>query len=117
MEVEYKRKGGEALTMGPFASGMQVEVLLQPKAAEATGNRATHKNPLQASSFKRCTAATKQKKVVIVVDAATKAVPLLQLMAMAQKGAEVLVDEEVQPRQPPYIPGDPTCRRDWTHLN
>jgi hypothetical protein len=47
--------------------------------------------------------------VIIAVDAATKAVPLLQLMALAQKDAAATLvgDETVQPCPPPYTPGVP----------
>jgi hypothetical protein len=101
MNIEYERKAGETFTMDPFANGMRVGMLLQPAGA-ATGNRLTK------ISFKHCTGPTLEKEVTIVVDAATKALPLLELTNLAQKdAAEALVKKTVHP---PYSPGSPTLQ-------
>jgi hypothetical protein len=71
MTIEYsQRKAGETLTMGPFANGMRVALLLQPMASAGSGNRLT------TVRFKHCTGHTLEKEVTTVVDAATKALPL-----------------------------------------
>ena len=73
MNIVYERKAGETFTMGPFANGMRVAMLLQPKAGAATGNRLTKVR------FRHRTGPMLQKEVTIVVDAAAKAPPLLEL--------------------------------------
>jgi hypothetical protein len=102
MKIVYERKAGETITMGPFANGMRVGLLLQPEARAASGNRLT------TIRFKHCTGHTLEKEVTTVVDAATKAPPLLELMTLAQKdAAEALVEKTVQP---PYSPGSPNLQ-------
>ena len=99
MKIEYERKAGETFTMMPFANGMQTGMLLQPMAEAGSGNRLT------AVRFKHCTGNTLGKEVTIVVDAATKAAGLLDLMTLAQDDAAEAMDEKTV--QPPYSPGSP----------
>jgi hypothetical protein len=56
MKVVYKREAGETVTIGMFANGMQVGMLLQPNTAAATGNRLT------GVRFKHCTGATQRRR-------------------------------------------------------
>jgi hypothetical protein len=102
MKIEYERKAGETFTMMPFANGMQTGMLLQPKASEASGNRLT------VVRFKHCTGNTLGKEVTIVVDAATKAAGLLELMTLAQHDAAEAMDEKTV--QPPYSQGLPNMQ-------
>jgi hypothetical protein len=103
MKVVFKREAGGAFTMGMFANAMQVGMLLQPTTKRSSIHcESTQQRPLQALHRRR---ATQAEEVAIVVDAATKAVPLLKLMELAQTdAAAALVDETAQP---PYSPGVP----------
>jgi hypothetical protein len=80
MKWTLKREAGETMAMGMLASGTQKAILLQPKAK-------TDADRISVIHLRHCTTETVAKETSIIVDAATKAGPMCELIDQVQQAA------------------------------